>query len=424
MNKYEIADEFVDIEIEDDLTKAVFGCLQLLGKDALNEVFSDPIYDFSFASTPKFTFHETVDKREPDVVIEDLPGLTLMVEAKKGAPTDPKQLSDEFDDLTKEWDSDKLRLLHITEDRIRPANLEEKSGIPAENLLWTSWRKLAASLLGIDRSSLHTTDKRVIGMLIGILEKQGYTPFGGFTIMDKSQTLEKQLNQAYEVRKQYYKDINSFRKDVESYLPEGVSYWKFFRRGVSGGLSSGQKSFPTRTWQYLPRNLWFAYTPEEGTLGAATRDYHENYLMIDFNSKTGDIRAGYSVTTAPEKVTNDVYRRVLHEQRETVLNLIEETDLQPFTTSYSLKTKIETVAGAERFLEAIGDVNYDISNWGKRFILAYTWAADELPTRNESDSTFIPAQVPKEVGRALEKTHQLTHQQYDEIFYPNPDSFE
>lgn len=424
MSKYGFADEFVDIEVEDELTKAVFGCLQLLGKDALNEVFSNSRYDFSFTSPPDFTFHRTVDRREPDVIIEDEPKLTLMVEAKKGAPTDPNQLSDEFDDLTQEWDSNKLRLLHITEERLRPSELEARTGIPDKNLIWTSWRKLAAALLDIERTRLPTADQRVLEMLIEILEDQGYTPFGGFTIMNESQSLENQLNTAYEVREQYYKDINSFRKDVESHLSEEVSYWRFFRRGVSGGLSSGQKKFPTSTWEYLPRNLWFGYTPEGGPLNIATSNYHENYLILDFNSKTGTIRAGYSVTTAPEKVSNDVYRKVLHERKSTVLDIIRRTDFQPFTTSYSLGTKVDTVEGTEKFLEEIGDPTYDYSNLGKRFILAQTWTADELPTQPESDSTFTPAEVPKKVAIALNEVHQLTYHQYDEIFYPDPSRFQ
>jgi hypothetical protein len=238
MSKYGFADEFVNIEVEDELTKAVFGSLQLLGKDALNEVFSNPRYDFSFTSPPNFTFHKTVDRREPDVIIEDAPQLTLMVEAKKGSPTDPNQLSDEFEDLTQEWNSEKLRLLHITEERLRPSDLPARSGIPAKNLIWSSWRKLAAALLDIDRTRLPTADQRVLEMLIEILEDQGYTPFGGFTIMNDHQPPEDQLTQAYEVREQYYKDVNSFRKDVESHLSDEVSYWRFFRRGVSGGLAA------------------------------------------------------------------------------------------------------------------------------------------------------------------------------------------
>ncbi|WP_435345065.1 hypothetical protein [Haloarchaeobius sp. HRN-SO-5] len=424
MNEYGIADEFVEINIENELTKAVFGCLQLLGRDALNEVFSAPRFDFTFASAPDFTFHETVDKREPDVVVEDTPNLTLMVEAKMGAPTDYNQLSDEFDDLTQEWDSDKLRLLHITEERLRPTNLESRTEIPPKNLIWTSWRNLATSLLDIDKSNLTTADQRVVEMLVQILEKQGYRPFRGFNIMADDQTLTDQLNQAYQVREQYYKDINSFRKDVESHLPEEVSYWKFFRRGVSGGMGAGRKNFPTSSWQYLPRNLWFGYTPEEGPLGSASSDYHENYLILDFNSRSGDIRAGYSVTTSPDKVKNDIYRKVLHERRETVLDLIHETELEPFTTSFSLKTNIDTVEGTNEFLEAIGDSTYDNSSLGKRFILARTWAADELSTQQDGDHTFSPAEVPKDVAQAMEEIHQLTYHDYNDIFYPDPGRFE
>lgn len=37
MTTFEIVTEFIEVEKEDDLTKAVFGCLELLSTEALNE---------------------------------------------------------------------------------------------------------------------------------------------------------------------------------------------------------------------------------------------------------------------------------------------------------------------------------------------------------------------------------------------------
>lgn len=96
MAQFELVNEFVDVAKEDDLTKAVFGCLELLSTDALNEIFQQAELGIEVESEPDFTFHQTVDRREPDVIIEDGQNLTIMVEAKLDDDTRPKQLSDKL----------------------------------------------------------------------------------------------------------------------------------------------------------------------------------------------------------------------------------------------------------------------------------------------------------------------------------------
>lgn len=418
MADFEIIDEFVDIHVEDELTKAVFGCLQLLGPEALNEIFSDERFDFSFESAPEFTFHETVDKREPDVIIEDGDNLTVMVEAKVNAPTDTTQLVDEYADLKEGWDSETLRLLHVTKDRLRPSKLSSITEIPSEELIWTNWRNIASAALNVDASRVSTADRRVIEMLIEVFEAEGYTPFGGFTLMNQSNSLGEQLNQAYRVREQYYDDINSFRKDVETYLTEDIEYWRFFRRGVSGGQGSGLVQFPTSNYQRLPRNLWFSYIPQSKSTNLAHTNYNENYLFLDFNSKTGQIRAGYSVTTASGKVSDDIFRRTLHERKDTVLRIVEENDFHPFTVSYSMGNRIDSLEDLPKFLDEIGVSSYDDSELGRRFLLTRVWSAEELSTRDEGDNLFEPVDLTRDVAGVLDEIHRLTYREHPEIFYP------
>lgn len=418
MSDFEIVDQFIQIDVEDDLTKAVFGCLQLLGPTALNEIFADDLFDFSFETAPKYTFHETVDKREPDVVIEDGENLTIMVEAKVDAPTDAKQLSDEYADLSSRWSSETLRLLHVTEDRLRPAEIDSVQGIPADVLVWTNWRNLASAVLNVDTAGLSAADDRVVKMLVQVFEDQGFTPFGGFKLMNDADSLSDQLNQAYRVREQYYDDVNSFRKDVETHLTENITFWRFFRRGVSGGQGSGQKIFPSKNYRKLPRNLWFSYVPKGEVPDSAEANYIENYLFLEFNSKTGTMRAGYTVTTASERVQNDAFRKILHERKGTVLEIIEEGSYQPYTASYSMGNKIESVEGLDEFLDEIGNTSYDDSGLGRRFLLTRTWTADELPIREESDRLFEPVEITRDVAEEMDEIHRLTYNQYPEIFYP------
>lgn len=418
MAQFELVNEFVDVAKEDDFTKAVFGCLELLGTGALNEIFQQAELGIEVESEPDFTFHQTVDRREPDVIIEDGQNLTIMVEAKLDDDTRPKQLSDEYADLIEGWNSDTLRLWHITDDSHRPQNLKTRTGIPPDDFLWCSWRNLASALLNADAGEMNSTDCSVMAMLAQIFEDNGFAPFGGFTLMENSQSLSHQLQQAYKVRKQYYREINSFRKDVESYLTDEVRFWRFFRRGISGGISSGQKTFPTKSWENMPRNMWFSYVPRGDTPECATSPYHENYLFLDFNSKTGSIRAGYMMTTATGKIRDDVFREVLHEQRDSVLQVIRENQLQPYTTSFSLGEQLGPTDDIESFLEELRDPSYDNSEWGKRFLLSQTWSADELPTKDEGDGLFEGTEVTKEVAVVLNNIHQLTYHEYEHIFYP------
>lgn len=417
MARFEIADEFIDVDVENDLTKAIFGGFQLLSADALNEVFAGSPFDFSFDSTPEFTFHETIHRREPDVVITDEPNLAILVEAKLGGSTDPSQLADEYADLTQYYDTNMHRLVHMTKTRSRPEDTYSQTDIPSEDLIWTNWRQLAATLMDVKKDPLSTTEQRIIGLILQVFESNGFAPFNGFT-MNEFNSLSDQLEQAYQVRSQYYDDINSFRKSVETHLTDDIEFWRFFRRGVKGGLASGVESFPDKEYERIPRNIWFSYIPvAEGEPDRAENKYQENYLLLDFNSKTGAVRAGYVMTTAPYKVENDVFRRRLHEKKETVLEIVETTDFQPFTTSYSLGAQIESIDEFEKFLEDIGDEEYNIDR-GKRVMIARVWTADELPVREEGADGRARTRVTEKVADAIDELHRITHQEHDGIFYP------
>ena len=416
MAKYELADAFVDIDDDEDrLTKAAFGCLELLSVHALNEVFRHADIDTTFEDEPEFTFHETVDRREPDVVLADGHNLTMMVESKLRAPTEITQLEDEYDDLIDHYGSETRLLLHVTDHTRRPRKLG-RVDVPEEDLLWTSWRTLAAAVRQVDSEEANQTDQRVLGMLTQIFDANGFRPFDGFTLMDNSPKLSDQLEQAYNVRNTYYEEANAFRKDSESRLVDDIGFWRFFRRGVSGGMGSGLNQFPTSNYQRMPKHLWFSYTLNGDAPSHTGRKYKRNYLTLDFNSKTGTLRAGYIVTTNGEKFSD--FRESLNEYRGTVLEVLSENDLEAYTTSYSLSTRLGPSDDIEAFLEEIDDPGYDESEWGKRFMIARSWSADSLPTRTEADDTFRPTEAPTTVAEALNEIHRLTYSEYRDVFYP------
>lgn len=416
MTEYELADAFVDIDDDEDrLTEAVFGCLELLSVHALNEVFRHADIDATFEAEPEFTFHETVDRREPDVVLTDGRNLTMMVESKLRAPTEITQLEDEYDDLIDRYRSETRMLLHVTDHTRRPRKLD-RVDVPEENLQWTNWRTLATAVRQGDSEAANRTDQRVLGMLTQIFDANGFQPFYGFTLMNDSSKLSDQLEQAYNARNAYYEEANAFRKDAESRLVDNIGYWRFFRRGVSGGMEGGLVRFPTNNYERMPKHLWFSYTIDGTSPRHPGSNYLRNYLTLDFNSKTGTIRAGYIVTTNGEKFSD--FRESLNEHRETVLKVLSENDLEAYTTSYSLSTRLGPSDDIEGFLEKIDDPGYDESEWGKRFMIARSWSADSLPTRTETDDTFRPTEAPTAVAETLNEVHNLTYSEYRDVFYP------
>lgn len=417
MADFELIDAFVHVDDEDSLTKAVFGCFELLSVEALNRILAEATLGLEFVAEPVVTFHETIDRREPDVVLDDAPHLTLMVEAKLGAPTETRQLVDEYADLADTWNSDQLYLLHVTDDNRPPRALENISEIPESALRWTSWRKLAAAIQKCDSSRLSGTDQRVLDMVSQLLAENGFEPFGGFTLMTDEDSFTAQLQTAYDVRETYYGEVDAFRRDTESQIGEDIEFWRFFRRGVRGGMQDGHSGFPQKSYQRIPKHLWFGYIPRGQPPQLANKKYLQNYLTLDFNSRTGTIRAGYVVTTASGRVEEDVFRKSVHGNRETVLRVIDEHDLQPYTTSFSLTTRRDSPDGIREFLDKIGDPGYDASEYGKRFMIAKTWSGEDLPTKQEGDQ-FEEVPLPAAVAAAIEEIYELTFNEYDHIFYP------
>lgn len=418
-SRFGLADEFIEIKVEDELTKAVFGGLQLLSPETLNAVFADTKFDLSFSSAPEFIFHEQVDRRIPDVIIDESPQTTVIVEAKLGADTDTTQLAEEYNDLASNWQSKTKRLIHITSDRTRPRALDSIEGIPDENLVWMSWRELATNLLALDSDAMDTAGQNAVEMLIDILDHQGFTPFGGFTTMTQQEdNFTTQLTTAYEIREQYQRETNTFRKDVETHLDQSIAFWRFFRSGAVGHPWAGTESFPSKHYQRITRNLWYAYRPTDFTWETGANSSSQNYLFIDFNSKTGVIRAGYSMKVSPGSIEDDIFRRSLHQHRERVLDIIHDEDLKPVTTTHHFGTRIDTLDGMADFLEVIGDGSYDEDSYGKRFLLAREWEPDELPLRPDTETRMDAKETILDVADCLNEIHDLTYNHHRDVFYP------
>jgi hypothetical protein len=72
----------------------------------------------------------------------------------------------------------------------------------------------------------------------------------------------------------------------------------------------------------------------------------------------------------------------------------------------------------KEFLAAINDESYNHSSLGRRFLITRTWTADELPVQSGSDVTVDTTSDITTVAKALNDIHELTFEEYPEIFYP------
>ena len=213
------------IENEDDLTRIVFGILELLGPSVLAAVLDIPSQTFSDDVTVEF--HERIHPRAdrvPDVLITDS-DVTVMIEAKRGTDFNPNQLRDEHEDL-RQFGNEQKRLVLISGHESSPARLEE---VEVEFLDWLGWEDIVLQISRFDGSELSETQHRLIALLNTILEEEGYLPFTGF-----SERLFEEFPAARDLLEHYRKQLARFHRAIEAQLADsGLQAKSMWRDGIS-----------------------------------------------------------------------------------------------------------------------------------------------------------------------------------------------
>lgn len=431
--------DVIDIDgDEDNLTKAVFGVLQLLDTESLNQLFDDDKFDgVRFEEQPDFRFHEHVDQRIPDAIIEG-EGVTVMVESKYSASTEIDQLEDQYEDLEGEFDTPIKRLLHITNDASEPEKLQNarcssNRDISWDKVVWTSWRDLAATALETkNEGAEEDSQRRLIETLTGIMEKEALMPFTGFTEIDPDESensFQGQLKQAYEIRKGCYRDLRLLHKDVKSRLEEDedsyIEPWKFFRYGNKGRQNAGLDEMPKKKWKRIPRHLWYAYRPKqkEQIENTASDSNKENYLFLDLDSKLGLLRVGFTINIQEDQLSEEPHRNSLKENKEEFLDLdvVNNSNFEVYTSNARMSDRIIDLSPGDEsaretfFKEALSD-KWNKDRHGKRLLITKRYK--EVPTKREDERAAHKSEFVKEVKGDLEELNRITYRENKDIFYP------
>ncbi|MFA9427114.1 hypothetical protein [Natronorubrum sp. A-ect3] len=304
----------LDIESEDDLTRIVFGLLDLLGPTVLSQVLE--LSDDELSREVQVDFHTRIDpraERVPDVVISDADTM-VMIEAKRGTDFDPEQLQDEHEDL-RQFGNERKQLLLVTGHKARPSQLDS---LDLEYVEWLSWRDIALRVSKCDRSTLSETKTQLITLLRTKLEEEGYMPFTGF-----SEQLLDEFSQIRRLSERYYKNVARFHRDIEGRLGErGLKAKNMWRDGVSQDFNR----FPADL-RFVSSNLWIAY----GEPDFAINNKNQHYLFVAFCIDTGEtplIRVGYSMS--PKQ--NTANREALINNADEIVQFVVETDSQLLQT--------------------------------------------------------------------------------------------
>lgn len=297
---------YLVVENEDDLTRIVFGILEMLGPTVLSDVLQVPQ---TLSDEFRIEFHTRPDpraERVPDVLIEDA-DTTVLIEVKRSTNFDLDQLRDEHKDL-RQYGNEQKQLILITGHESGPTELDD---IDLEFLNWCSWEDLSLRVAKCDRSELANTQRHLIELLRSVLEEEGYLPFTGF-----SDQLLTELPTVWEIFERYHRQIARFHRNVDGLLADrGLQAKNLWRNGISQDFNQ----FPAEL-QFASTHVWIAYGEPEFQI----KNKHQHYLFVAFcvEDKTAPlVRVGYSMSP---KQNPDNRRKIVDNASEIVDFVIEK----------------------------------------------------------------------------------------------------
>lgn len=303
-------EQYLTVENEDDLTRIVFGLLDLLGSSVLADVLELPPGTLSDEVTVEF--HQRIDPRAeriPDVVIKDA-DTTVLLEAKRGTSVDPDQLRGEHKDLQR-YGNERKHLLLVSSHESSPGKLDD---LDLKYLDWISWGDIALRITKVDHSELTEGQMQLIDLLQTTLEAEGYLPFTGF-----SEQFLDDIPEVWDIFEEYRKQITRFHREIEGLLADrGLQAKNMWRNGISQDFNR----FPTEL-PFAATHVWIAY----GNPNFAINNKDQHYLFVAFcieHAETPLVRVGYSLSPkqSPEA------RTVLIDNADAIVDFVANTESQ------------------------------------------------------------------------------------------------
>lgn len=351
---------FLNVDEEDDLTKAVFGGLELLGAPILERILKG----ISIGANPQFRYHERLEsssERIPDTIIETDESV-IVIEAKRGTSFSQTQLEEEYQDLV-DYTTKTPYLVLVTAHTARPVGLDD-ANIPTDDLYWIGWRNIALTLASLEEPELaNQTQRAVAEVVIEVLREEGYVPFQGFeSVLDADWSLVDELESTWEILSGFYNQLNTFRRDIDGQVADqGLRIKDIYRDGRSESLSA----FPT-DYRFIMDHLWFVYGEPEFEVSGKGGDYH----LICFNTTTGELRVGYSI-----RPRNEQHQDVLSEHVDEICDFVESNNAKVFRASWN-NSLHEELTDEQSIRDSLTDDEWlDDAN---RVQVGYQHGSDEL----------------------------------------------
>ncbi len=196
-------DEDVDIQVEDNTTKALINTLENSEKGLLSHFLNSIPIDIGQINNVLFDLQVSKERSRPDARIQ-IDHNAVFVESKIDAPLDEEQVLNHLESLSKGY------LLCITP---RDGDRDKINRIDRKNLRFTTWRNLYSVFEEYRKKASGEKTKFVLKEFVEYLEAIGMAPFNGWN--------EKDFEAFLNVEDDPNKELRSRVKDkLEQYLIE------------------------------------------------------------------------------------------------------------------------------------------------------------------------------------------------------------
>lgn len=336
----------------------------------------------------EFTFHQRLDSaanRIPDVILES-DEATILVEAKRGATFSQNQLKEEYSDL-KEYGSGEKNVVLVSGHTSRPEQLSQVE-IPSEDLHWVGWRTIALTIHEkLSNDELSHSGQKTAKLVVEILDDEGYVPFTGFSsTLDDGKNFEEELENHWKVVNSFYKQINTFRRDLDGHLAEeGLKARDLYRDGLSNTLNR----FP-KDWAFVTDHLWLIYGDSDTNISGKSGAYP----FVCFNTQRGAIRVGYTLSAKD----NSTHRKAVKENQDQIIDFVDDNDALVIKSSWNFR-KIDEVVGTEQIKSSL-----ESDSWiedGKRVQVVFEHDAKEMRDQNLTETVATELSNLHELGKQL-----------------------
>lgn len=372
--------DYLEIEGEDDLTKMVFGILELIDDDLIRGILDEA--EIEIEGTIAYAYHTKIDpgaRRTPDVLIELEDGI-VMVEVKRGRSLNPEQLLEQSDDLDQFADGNAELLLVSGHDE-RPAELDRD---PLTHVRWMGWRDIAIRVSAFEMQGLDATQRELLRMLQDKFESEGYVPFTGIDA-----TVLAALENVTPTLEDFYNEINMFLRDVERRVDDrGLQAKNLWRNGISQDFHV----FPSAR-RFITDHLWIAF----GTHGTEIPAKHGSYYFFAFAWPEGSsptIRVGYSLS--PGRSGPD--RKWLVTHASEIAAFVDESSFSLHRASWQFRTR-EAFVDAAEVTPLLSD--QETLQAFERIQIATEYGVDQLA------DPYVTDEVAHDLARIYERVSEL-----------------